>query len=282
MVDAAARRADVIMLLGVSGALVIPLVRVFSKAKIVTNIDGIEWRRDKWSWIARWFLRLSERVAVQSSHSVVADNESIAQYVKSTYGVDCEVIAYGGDHAVSGEPKRLGGLELPGRYALGLCRIEPENNVAMILEAFAENPDQSLVFVGNWDRSEYGRSLHARFSGIRNIYLLDPIYQQGLLRSVRERAWLYVHGHSAGGTNPSLVEMMHFGIPVFAYACCFNQSTTQNRARYFVTASELSKLVDDISDADAAVMGSSMREIARRRYTWDKVGQAYFDLLAKQ
>ncbi|EEW24563.1 DUF1972 domain-containing protein [Rhodobacter ferrooxidans] len=277
--DAVARRADVIVLLGVSGALALPFVRLVSRARIVTNIDGIEWQRAKWQGLARLVLRLSERAAVRWSHAVIADNQGIADHVRQTYQADCQVIAYGGDHALATVADGFSDGDPGGRYALALCRIEPENNVAMILEAFAAMPDQPLVFVGNWNNSAYGRALRDHFARCANIRLCDPVYRPGKLRALRDRAWLYVHGHSAGGTNPSLVEMMHFAIPVLAHGCNFNRFTTEDAAQYFLTANELATAVRALDAETAAVIGQRMSRIARARYTWEKVGEAYFRLI---
>ncbi|MEP5871595.1 MAG: DUF1972 domain-containing protein, partial [Marinomonas sp.] len=245
---------------------------------ILTNIDGIEWKREKWKGVARMMLRASEWAAVQFSHEVIADNQAIADHLRDTYGSGCHVIAYGGDHALheAGEAEAPGGL--PDRYALGLCRIEPENNVNVILEAL-EELGMPLVFVGNWDSSAYGRNLKARYGESPNLYLLNPIYEPAVLHAVRARASVYLHGHSAGGTNPSLVEMMHFGIPVLANGCAFNRHSTEGKARYFQSAFELADLLRSLDPADAAQIGSNMREIAQRKYTWDQIGKAYFDLL---
>ena len=273
---------DRIVLLGVSGAMVLPLIRLVSRARIVTNIDGIEWKREKWNRLARIFLRASEWAAVRFSHAVIADNQGIAEHVRAHYRTDCHVIAYGGDHAVAhaGQAATFEDLPeyLPDHYALGLCRIEPENNVHIILEAFS-HLDIPLVFVGNWDKSNYGRDLKARFADVPNLHLMDPVYEPETLLAIRARASAYVHGHSAGGTNPSLVEMMHFGIPVLAHGCAFNRHTTEEKALYFETPEELAALARDLSLEDALGIGKDMQEIAQRRYTWDHIGTAYFTLL---
>ena len=279
--DAARRQTDVILLLGVSGALALPLVRAFSRCRIVTNIDGIEWKRAKWRGLARLILRWSERAAVRWSHAVVADNAAIAEHVHETYGQPCHVIAYGGDHALGATPVAVPGLDLPPDYTLALCRIEPENNISMILEAFSRMPKRGLVFVGNWDNSEHGRTLRAQYGDRPNLHLLDPIYDAAHLRWLRDGAQAYVHGHSAGGTNPSLVEMMHFGIPVFAHGCDFNRHTTENRATYFESAEDLVSAVETQDEPQARDNGAAMCEIARRRYTWETVGRAYFEILAR-
>lgn len=269
---------DRIVLLGVSGAIALPLLRLISRTRIVTNIDGIEWKREKWSGLARAMLRASEWAAVRFSHEVIADNEAIAEHVRAAYGRNAAVIAYGGDHAIAYSGPCAATEGLPDRYALALCRIEPENNVEMILEAFAllKTP---LVFVGNWDNNTYGANLRSRFRHCANLYLLDPVYEPGPLHALRARANLYVHGHSAGGTNPSLVEMMHFGIPVFAHGCVFNRHSTHDKARYFDTSEELAMLVQGLHLQDAPAIGEAMLEIAHQHYTWDRIGKAYFDLL---
>jgi glycosyltransferase involved in cell wall biosynthesis len=269
---------DRILLLGVSGALALPLIRLISRARIVTNIDGIEWKREKWQGLARMVLRASEWAAVRFSHEVVADNQAIADHVRDTYGSSCHVIAYGGDHALLETGSASIPEGLPNSYALSLCRIEPENNVHVILEAL-DGLGMPLVFVGNWDNSDYGRDLKARYSVRSNLFLLDPIYDPGTLYAVRARASVYLHGHSAGGTNPSLVEMMHFGVPVLAHGCSFNRYSTEDKARYFQSAAELAEQLCGLDPQDAAQIGSNMREIAQRKYTWDQIGKTYFELL---
>ncbi|MCU4653763.1 DUF1972 domain-containing protein [Roseibacterium sp. SDUM158016] len=281
--DAVRRGHRELLFLGVSGAVVVPLIRLIApRCWIVTNVDGIEWKREKWSGLAKAFLRLSEALAVRWSHVVVADNQAIAEHILESYGADCDIIPYGGDHAVlpvSASPNVDMLSRLPESYAFGLCRIEPENNVEMILEAFSETT-APLVFVGNWDNSEFGRSLKARFNDQPNVWLLDPVYDPATLQALRRRATVYVHGHSAGGTNPALVEMMHFGIPVYAFDCSFNRHTTQNAAVYFGSKSDLAKNIE-ADDGMAGESGLKMREIAQANYTWSLVSERYFDLMSR-
>lgn len=281
LLDAIRTGHDRIILLGVSGALFLPLVRIFSRATIIANIDGIEWKRAKWNYFAQTFLRMSEWAAIRFSHAVIADNQAISDYVFEEFGKKAVVISYGGDHAHTAEPDLESVADLPSQYSFALCRIEPENNVAMILEAWTrlETP---LVFVGNWDNSEYGRDLKGRFGKHGHVYLLDPVYEPSALRAIRDRATLYVHGHSAGGTNPSLVEMMQFAVPIIAHGCTFNRHTTEGRALYFENADELTTTVAALTRDEAAEVSSSMNEIAQRRYTWDVIGKAYFDLIEEQ
>lgn len=271
--------SDVILLLGVSGAVALPLLRWLTQVRLITNVDGIEWKREKWGRLARWFLRLSEGIAVRYSHVVVADNEAVALYLEVTYGRKSEIIPYGGDHALLAESAQDQVIPLPSYYALALCRIEPENNVELILEAFAERPELPLVFIGNWGQTRLGRVLRKRYTGASHLLLLDSIYEPCLLRSVRAGAKIYVHGHSAGGTNPTLVEMMHFGLPILAYDCSFNRYTTENNALYFKDAVGLRLAMDVLRDVDQQQVAENLRLIARERYLWSDVGNAYFCLM---
>jgi len=277
MASAIRHGVDTILLLGVSGAWALPLVRLFSRARVITNIDGIEWRREKWRGVAKWVLRFSEWLAVRSSHAVIADNAAIVDHVRASYGRNSHLIAYGGDHALQtpGEPF----FGLPPRYALALCRVEPENNVDLILEAFADNPPLPLVFIGNWDRSAYGRALKQRFASCDAITILDPIYDAAPLRTIREGASIYIHGHSAGGTNPSLVEMMHFGKPILAFDCVFNRHSTENEALFFKNSNDLRQVTAATIEHGCTQCGERMAAIARERYTWESVGMAYLQLL---
>ena len=99
----------------------------------------------------------------------------------------------------------------------------PKNNLETLIRAFARLPDQPLVIVANWSATRHGRLLRAAWEGTRNLYLLEAEYDPARLRAIRDRAWLYLHGHSAGGTNPSLVEMMPFGVPILAWDCAYNR-----------------------------------------------------------
>lgn len=275
--DAARRGHNVLLLLGVSGACVLPLIRLVSRVRIITNVDGIEWQRAKWQGPARHFLRWSEGLAVRWSHQVIADNQGIADYLRETYGIPAEVIAYGGDHALAAHG--TAGSDdpaLPARYALALCRIEPENNPEMILTAFAR-AGQPLVFAGNWNNSAFGRRLRAQFGEYPALHLLDPVYDPGALCRLRSNASLYVHGHSAGGTNPALVEMMYFNLPILAYDCSFNRFTTEQQATYFKSSAALAQLISSGFDDTAAA--AALCEVARRRYRWDRIGQQYFGLM---
>lgn len=271
MLIASTKKFDCILILGVSGSLYLPILKRTTKARIVTNIDGMEWKRNKWSFFAKSFLRISEKFAVCFSDSVIADNQGIANYVKHKYGTNTYVIPYGGDHAI-----RQNNTKIFSNYALSLCRIEPENNVELILEAFSKEK-YHLKFIGNWNSSQYGKNLKKTFKKCNNIELIDPIYDLEKLFVIRNNCNFYVHGHSAGGTNPSLVEMMHFGIEVYAYDCNYNRFTTESKAKFFKNVTDLRALIK-LHKEPILVLNSSLKEIAIRRYTWEKVTAQYIKI----
>ncbi|RKQ38940.1 DUF1972 domain-containing protein, partial [Enterobacter sp. R1(2018)] len=233
--------------------------------------DGLEWKRDKWGKWAKRFLKFSEKIAVKFSDVIIADNQAIADYVCQEYNKKSSVIAYGGDHAIHQK-----NAVTPKNFALSLCRIEPENNVHLILESFSKSC-KKLVFVGNWNSSEYGIGLKRKYSQFENITILDSVYDIQKLSVLRGECDFYVHGHSAGGTNPSLVEMMHFAKPILCFDCTYNRATTENEAVYF---QDIDSLLSIINDSNYSTdIGEKMLEIASRRYTWSIVRQMYLDVM---
>lgn len=280
IVDAVRKGTDVILVLGVSGAMSFPILRLLSQKTLVVNIDGVEWKRQKWGRFARLFLNVSERIATKFAHVTICDNEAISSYVRDAYGVDPETITYGGDHALKSSPKRFEAFPLPEKFAFSVCRIEPENNVHVVLEAFADTPDFPIIFVGNWNYSEYSRQLREQFREFSHLHLLDPIYDVGILATLRSRCALYMHGHSAGGTNPSLVEAMFFGRPIAAFDCSYNRVTTANAAIYFADASHLKTLLNSPeSEMSWQKVGVRMKDLAHERYMWKDIARAYFDTI---
>lgn len=271
--------ADTLLILGVSGCSILPLIRFFSKKKIIVNIDGLEWKRNKWGKYTKKFLRFSEILAVRYADSIIADNKEIQRHVQTEYSKESILIPYGGDHAVK-ESFSKDTLEkypfLKGEYAFKVCRIEPENNIEMILDAFAFNESLQLVIVGNWENSDFGKSMRNKYGSHSHIHLLNPIYKQCTLNEIRCGSKVYIHGHSAGGTNPSLVEAMSLGLPIFAYAVNYNKETTVNQALFFNDSAELILLIEKMKDIDLDFYGQKMKEIASQHYVWSVIAEKYF------
>lgn len=270
--------ADTLLVLGVSGTSFVPFIRLFSRKKIIVNIDGIEWKRAKWNSLARAFLRFSERLAMKYAHACIADNKVIQDYTVERYGKKAILAEYGADH-VAPQPfdnnVRHNYPFLHAPYAFTVCRIEPENNIHMILEAFAKAGGKHLVVVGNWNNSAYGKALYAKYSGMETIHLLQPIYEAKTLNMLRSNCHVYIHGHSAGGTNPSLVEAMYLGLPILAFDVNYNRETTHNKAFYYRDAEGLSALLSTLKIQDLMGNRIVMKEIAEANYTWRQIAGKY-------
>lgn len=276
--------SDVLLVLGVAGAWILPFIRFFTNKKIIISIDGIEWKRDKWSLPAKLYLRWAEKMAVRYSHIDISDNESIQDYTALRYGTVSRVIEYGADHTMKVMPTGMDYKEYPfltGDYAFKVCRIEPENNVHVVLETFKKVSHRKLVMVGNWEASEYGRKLKNKYNKVSNILLFDPIYDQRSIDLLRSNATVYIHGHSAGGTNPSLVEAMYLGLPILAYGVSYNRTTTEDKAIYFKTEDELTGQILDLNKKQLKPIGQNMKSIAQRRYRWDLVTDKYRSIIAE-
>lgn len=267
---------DTILVLGTSGCLFLPALKLLSRKKIIVNIDGLEHRRDKWGKMTRRFLRLSEATACKFANTIIADNKGIQDYVRDTYHKEAELIAYGGNHVLQdiSQEKQTNTLELygltKGGYAISICRIEPENNCHIILEAFSKI-DKRLVFIGNWQHSSYAKRLKEEYGNRHNIYLLESIYDIGTLYTLRSNAGIYIHGHSAGGTNPSLVEAMFFDCPILCYDVIYNRATTNNLAYYFSNSSDLINMVTRCTTSRNPLL----TKFAKENYTWKHIATQY-------
>ena len=276
--------ADILLILGVAGAWMLPFIKKFTNKKIIISIDGIEWKREKWNFFAKCYLFWAESMAVKYSHIDISDNESIQDYTAMRYGSLSRIIEYGADHTMQVKSNNKDKKEFPflkKPYAFKVCRIEPENNVHEVLEAFAVLSKYTMVIVGNWNYSDYGKSLKEKYGHHTNIFLLDPIYNQRKLDLLRGNALIYIHGHSAGGTNPSLVEAMYLGLPIIAFGVSYNRTTTENKALYFKDHVDLKILIENIKIKELKEIGEGMKLIADRRYTWPFITKKYKELVAE-
>lgn len=269
------RGYDTIMVLGVSGCIFLPFLKLFSRSKIIVNIDGLEHRRAKWKGWVRRFLKLSESIAVRYADMTIADNRGIQDYVSHVYNKEAQLVTYGGNHVLVDVSKERE-TEILEKYSLkkneyhmSLCRIEPENNCHLTLEAFSKSKEK-LIFIGNWQHNGYSKKLKEQYSGYNNIMLLDSIYDLDILYALRKNTKCYIHGHSAGGTNPSLVEAMFFGRPVLAFNIVYNRETTHHKAKYYQNSKKLLRYIENIPDN-----GNKMSQVAWRYYTWKRVAKEY-------
>ena len=282
MLHASFNRADYILVLGVSGGIFFPIFRLF-KSKIILNPDGAEWKRTKFNRFVKMFLKLSEKIAVKFSDKVITDNKIMSKDILHSYDVHSSVIEYGGDHVrkiplteVTASSYKI----KSNNYAFKVCRIVPENNIEMILEAFSKTQFK-LLLIGNWNNSQFGIDIRQKYNNNNNLLLLDPIYDQEKLDELRSNCRIYVHGHSVGGTNPSLVEAMHLALPCLIYGVNYNIETTESSAEYFLSEKDilsgLSKLWNNEEYINS--MGNSLLQIAEKRYLWSSIILKYKNVI---
>lgn len=274
----ALKSADKILLLGFGAGYVMPFLSKKSKKKIAVNIGGLDWKRSKWSSFAQKIIRLSEKLLIKNANIIIADNILIQNYISDMYKRESAFIAYGGDQSVKQPIDNADIYEysfLNHKYAFTVARIQSDNNIDMILDGFINQTELPIVIVGNWNASQYGKKTRERYSAYKAIYLLDAIYDQRQLDLLRSNCAIYIHGHSAGGTNPSLVEAMYLGLPVFAFASGYNEYTTANEAIYFKNSRELTTLVQNYASLDILSIGEKLKKIAEDAYKWSDVSEKY-------
>lgn len=259
------RRSTHIVILGVSGAPWFPLFRLMSGLtgrRLLVNVDGLEWRRKKYSGTKRLILKLFDMLAQSCAHVIIYDNagllESILPYSRSK----ARLIAYSGDHVL-----RVPGLEPKVGTALTICRIEPENNIDMLIDGFLRSDLTSYTLVGNWSLSVYGRRLKERHAHEPRLILLEALYDPHQLASLRERCAVYIHGHSVGGTNPSLVEMLFYDCALLCFDVTFNRHTAGSCAEYFSSTEELASLLRGLPSSCSALADRESRRCLYSRQT---------------
>lgn len=271
------RKNDKILVLGASAGIFMPLLFMF-KEKIILNFGGLDWQRDKWNWCVKKYIKISEKFFIRNVGLVIADNNGIQKYIKKEYQIKSVLIEYGGDQV---EKKFFEAIDFKEwgfvgkKYALNVARIQPDNNIEDIIKAFVDYNEMSLVVIGNWNGSQYGKELRHKYGNIDNIYLLDAIYDQDVLNKIRSNCHIYIHGHSAGGTNPALVEAMSLGLPIIAYSSGFNEYTTENQAIYFSDDKHLLSILREKNAVDYKSVSEKMHEIALRRYRWSDIVSKY-------
>lgn len=286
-------RPDVCLLLNAGNA---PMIKPLQAAGIPTavHLDGLESRREKWRGTGARYYRWAEKQAVKWGDAVIADSQAIADYVMRTYGRECTFIPYGAEVIDPGS-SRLAEMHLYRRdYHLIVARFEPENHVLDAVHAYKVSDEtRPLIVVGSAPYSQwYVDRVNEAADGDPRIRLVGSIYDQELLDQLYANARTYIHGHSVGGTNPSLLRAMGAGAPVLAYDCEFNREVTANKAFFWSNAEALTDLLDDIAggeddmfdgdmDADLAAFSQAGQERVAQVYQWDAVTDDYEVLIRR-
>lgn len=283
---------DVCLLLNAGNA---PLIKPLQTAGIPTavHLDGLESRREKWRGTGAKYYRWAEKAAIKWADEVIADSTAIAEYVRRNYQRDAVFIPYGAEVIHPGDG-RLSELNVLARdYHLVVARFEPENHVLEAVHAYRISDEtRPLLVVGTAPYSQwYVDKVHEAANSDPRIRFVGGVYDQALLDQLYANTRTYIHGHSVGGTNPSLLRAMGAGAPVVAYDCEFNREVTANQALFWDNADALAAIFDDIAggedhvfdanmEAEFAAFAAAGRIRIAEVYQWDAVTDAYEALIA--
>ena len=274
-------RPDVVLLFNAANAPLLPPLRA-ARLPVATHVDGLEWQRAKWSGAGRRYYRSAEALAVRWSDALIADATGIADYYRAEFGVDTEQIAYGSQLLLDPGAGKLATLDLaPRGYHLVVARFEPENHVEEIVAGYRRSSaGQPLVVIGSAPYADrYTERIRAAAGDDARIRLAGAVWDQELLDQLYGNAVTYLHGHSVGGTNPSLLRAIGAGAATLAYDVVFNREVLDDAGRFFRTEDDVAALVRWAEDEPAEVAGLRLRSLDRAgRYDWDDVAKRYEQL----
>ncbi|MDO9379191.1 MAG: DUF1972 domain-containing protein [Nocardioidaceae bacterium] len=248
------------------------------------NMDGIEWSRARWGPVKQGILYANERIGCVVGDRLIADHPEIETYLRRRAPArKITMITYGADavHEAGTEALEPYGLT-PGGYLTLVARPIPENSILEIVRGFSERlRGRRLVVVGGYDpgADEYHREVFAAASD--EVQFVGGVYDRPRLDALRLHSLGYLHGHTVGGTNPSLVEALAAGNPVIAHDNPYNRWVAQDAALYFRDAREAGRRVDELLESPgvAARLSAAARERHRSEFTWEQVAGEYEELL---
>ena len=283
------RKHDVLVVLGCSCPFVMPF-KALTKKKIVFNsIGGREADKVRgWKPLGKLELavkRIFGRWAVKNSDYVIIDNAANIERFEKQHGFKPLLAEYGGDHA-SAEPITEDAKKkypfLNGQYDVTVSRAQEDMNIHMVIDAYSQVPERTVVIVSNWQKTEYGQKLYAENVGkYPNVILQNAIYDQKELNVIRSNAALYLHTHSMCGTAPSLVEAMYLGLPCLCFKVPTNLETAEGKAIYFESVPELVSVLRSLNEEKLSGLRHEMKEIANRRYNWKRISDIYKECINK-
>ena len=248
---------------------------ILKKNILVTNMDGLEWQRSKFPNVVQNFLKYSEGLVVKYSDYLIADSIGIKHYLQEFYNIDAHYIPYGANLMTVANLEVLNEYNLKKYdYDVVIARMEPENNIEMIIEGYLNSrKERQLVIIGSL-KTKFGQYISQKNNDGRIKYL-GFVSGIGKLNSLRNFSNLYFHGHSVGGTNPSLLEAMASNSLICAHDNVFNKSILEDEAFYFQDSEHVSKLINNKIKNDESRFININREKIKRLYSWDKIVNDY-------
>ena len=277
-------KPDMAFLFNAANAIYLPAMRA-KNIPVATHVDGLEWQRTKWGKGGRKFYRMSESIAVRYSDALIADAQGIADYYATEFGATTDLIAYGAPILASCDVSKLGDdLEFKKFHVL-VARFEPENHVHEGVSGFvASSSPHPLVVVGGAPfAAEYTQQIQTLAARDSRVRMLGPVWDQDRLDALYSGALTYLHGHSVGGTNPSLLRAMGAATATLAYDVSFNREVLGADGRFWANPNALAEQIR-LAEADpdgTIAAGVRLQERAQERYNWDDVASKYEDLAAR-
>ena len=275
---AAISRPDVAFVFNAANAPFVRLLQAFG-IRCALHTDGLEWQRGKWGPIGRRYYLLSERFGAMHADLIISDAEEISRYYAVRYNRPSEVISYGAE-LISPPASIVASMGLtPGEYYLAVARLEPENHVDVIVDGYGQTSStRPLVVVGSTPYPrDYQNRLLATAAMDSRVAMLGSIWDERIDALYAHTA-MYLHGHSVGGTNPSLLRAMGAGAPVGAWDVVFNRQVTQAPSRCFFDRPQgVARLIEDCETDPSfwAANGAAGRKRVDMHYRWDDVAAAY-------
>jgi len=241
---------------------------------VATNMDGLEWKRSKYSKPVRKFLKIAERLAIKYSDFLVADSIGIQDYLKEEYKKESEYIAYGAEIFENPNLEVLGTYDVePYDYDMLIARLEPENNIEVILDGVSNNNQRTFLVVGK-HQTKFGEYLKTKYKDFNHIKFLGGIYNFNHLNNLRYFSNLYFHGHSVGGTNPSLLEAMASNCFIIANNNIFNKGVLEGNALYFDNSEDLDVLLEKRKEEYHYMVDENKKKI-ERELNWSYINNKY-------
>ncbi|MFE6995687.1 DUF1972 domain-containing protein [Microbacterium sp. NPDC057659] len=276
------RKPDAAFVFNAANSPFVPVLRMRG-VPVGLHMDGLEWRRSKWGPRGRAYYRWAEQLGVRTADALIADAPGIADYYRHQFDVPTELIRYGAPILTSSPGRDLPGDDVsPGGFHVVVARFEPENHVLEIVEGYhRSSAAKPLLVVGSAPYSaEYTQRIEQIAASDPRIRLLGGVYDQELLDTLYADAYTYAHGHSVGGTNPSLLRAMGAGTAVIAYDVDFNREVLGGRGWFFGSPEEAAAAFESAESAPEQVSSLSLavQERAQERFRWDDVATAYEDL----
>lgn len=278
IIDSRKRDFDIILQLGYTSNS-IWFFLLPKKPIIITNMDGIEWKRSKYSRPVQQFLRFAERLAAISSDYLVSDSLGIQTFLKKRYKKDSTYIAYGAHPFDNPNEAILKEYQVEKeKFNMIMARFEPENNLEMVLDGVVKSNDSTPILVVGNHNTKYGEYLKNRYKNSTSIRFMGAIYNLEHLNNLRFYSKLYFHGHSVGGTNPSLLEAMASKALILAHNNDFNKGIIKQNGYYFSNADEVKNLLLTIKKSDNLQSIQNNFDAIVNEFNWEKINGEYLSL----